>query len=185
LDASLGQLRGFFNVGDIQSRGVEANISYDWDKFGGFASGSQLLENRIANYNPALYGGSGGITGENDANFNKASVPRWNMAVGAYVDFLENFSVSGIYKIHEKIMVRGRTPDDPWVNGWDYGYMWQGGGQLDLVATAKNVGVKNLNLSIMGKNLQKTVYYTGSSMDPEHIEQINPQYYEVKVSYLW
>ena len=185
LDASLGQLRGFFNVGDIKTKGIEANISYDADKFGGFISGSQLLMNRNANFISNLYSGSGGVTGEVDADFNKAAVPRWNMSVGGYYDITENYSVSGVYKIHEKIMVRGRVPDDPWVNGWDYGYMWQGGGELDLVATAKNVGIKNLNLSIMGKNMQNSVYYTGSAMDPEHVEQINPQYYEVKVSYLW
>lgn len=185
LDASLGQLRGFFNVGDIKTNGIEANISYDADKFGGFVSGSQLLKNRNANFVPNLYSGSGGVTGEVDADFNKAAVPRWNMSIGGYVDFLENYSVSGIYKIHEKLMNRGRAMDDPWVNGWDYGYEFGGGGQLDLAATAKNVLVKNLNLSIIGKNVQKAVWSSGSSMDPEHMEQIQKQYYEVKASYLW
>jgi outer membrane receptor protein involved in Fe transport len=184
LDASLGQLRGFFNVGDIQTKGLEANVSYDWKNMGGFISGSQLLKDRIANYNPALYGGSGGITGENDSNFNKAAVPRWNMSIGGYVDITDNYSVSGIYKIAEKIMSRGEQWDDPAV-GWDSGYIWEGGSQLDLVATAKNVIIKNLNLSIMGKNVQNTQFFTGSSMDPEHAEQMNPVYYEVKASYLW
>jgi len=184
LDASLGQLRGFFNVGDIQTKGIEANVSYDWNNMGGFISGSQLLKDRLANYNPALYGGSGGITGEQDSNFNKAAVPRWNMSIGGYFDITENYGVSGIYKVAEKIMTRGENWNDPAV-GWDSGYIWTGGSQLDLVATAKNVVIKNLNLSILGKNLQNTHFFTGSSMDPEHSEMINPVYYEVKVSYLW
>jgi len=185
LDASLGQLRGFFNVGDIKTDGIEANISYDYKNFGGFVSGSQLLKNRFANFVDNLYGGSGGITGEKDANFNKAAVPRWNASIGGYYDFTENYSVSGIYKIAEKIMMRGENWDDPMVLGWDGGYIWTGGSQLDLVATAKNVLIKNLNLSIMGKNVQNTQFFTGSSMDPEHAEQLNPVYYEVKASYLW
>jgi outer membrane receptor protein involved in Fe transport len=185
LDASLGQLRGFFNIGDIKTKGIEANVSYDWANFGGFVSGSQLLQNKYANYVANLYGGSGGVTGEQDANFNKASVPRWNMSVGAYYDITENYSVSGIYKVYQKLMERGTLPGDSPIGGWDGGYNWLGGGQLDLVATAKNVGIKNLNVSGMIKNVQNSVLYTGSSMDPEHLEQLNPQYYEVKVSYLW
>jgi outer membrane receptor protein involved in Fe transport len=182
LDASLGQLRGFFNVGDHQARGIEANVSYDWDRFGGFISGSQLLKNRIANINPGLAGGSGVIDTEIDGNFNKSAVPRWNMSLGGYYDITNSYSVSGIYKMHAKLQNRGSNdPNEP---GWS-GYTWVNGGELDVSATARNVGINNLNLTILLKNLNNAVYYTGSSMDPGHVEQVNPQYYEVKASYLW
>lgn len=182
LDASLGQLRGFFNVGDHHAHGIEANVSYDWDRFGGFISGSQLLKNRITNIRPGLAGGSGVIDTEIDGNFNKSAVPRWNMSLGGYCDITTNYSVSGIYKIHAKLQNRGSSDlNEP---GWS-GYTWVNGGELDMSATARNVGIKNLNLTVLVKNLNNAVYYTGSSMDPGHAEQINPQYYEVKASYLW
>jgi outer membrane receptor protein involved in Fe transport len=177
-----GELRGFFNVGDHQVRGLEANISYDWKNMGGFISGSHLLKNKIANIVPGLAGGTGVIDTETDSNFNKSAVPRWNMSIGGYYDISEKYGVSGIYKIHEKLQNRGHYIDG--TQTWT-GYEWGGGAQLDLVAIAKNVGVQNLNLSIMLKNAQNAIWYTGSAMDPEHIEQINPQYYEVKASYLW
>ncbi|MDD5492717.1 MAG: TonB-dependent receptor, partial [bacterium] len=177
-----GELRGFFNVGDHQAHGIEANISYDWKNFGGFVSGSQLLKNKIANITPGLAGGSGVIDTEIDSNFNKSAVPRWNMSIGGYYDITENYGVSGVYKIDEKIQNRGHFIDG--TQTWT-GYEWGGGAQLDLVATAKNVGVKNLNLSVLMKNAQNAIWYSGSAMDPEHLEQINPQYYEVKASYLW
>ncbi|MBI5554362.1 MAG: TonB-dependent receptor [Elusimicrobia bacterium] len=187
-----GAFRGFFNVGDHQANGIEANVSYDYNNMGGFISGSQLLKNKIANITPGLAGGSGVIGQEIAADFNKSSVPRCNMAIGAYYDITENYSASGIYKMHKKIQVRGRRPDDnfPWdtppgPRGSDEGYYWDGGGQLDLVATAKNVGIKNLNISIIGKNVLNAIWYTGSAMDPEHTVQIMPQYFEAKVSYLW
>ncbi len=182
LDASLGQLRGFFNVGDIQSKGIEANVSYDWDRFGGFISGSHLLKNRVANAPASLLGGSGVIDTEVDGDFNKSAVPRWNMSLGGYFDITSNYSVSGIYKIHAKILNRGSNdPNEP---GWS-GYTSVNGGELDLSATARNIVLNNLNLTLLVKNLNNAVYYTGSSMDPGHAEQVNPQYYEMKVSYLW
>jgi len=149
---------------------------------GGFISGSQLLKNRIANAPASLLGGSGVIDTETDANFNKAAVPRWNMSLGGYYDITSNYSVSGIYKMHGKLQNRGS--DDPNEPGWS-GYTWVTGGELDVSATARNVGIRNLNLTALVKNLNNAVYYTGSSMDPGHAEQVNPQYYEVKASYLW
>ncbi len=182
VDASLGQLRGFYNVGDHQVRGIEANISYDWSNFGGFVSGSQLLKNRITNAPANLLSGSGVIDTETDADFNKTAVPRWNMSAGAYYDITENYSVSGIYKIHAKMQNRGSN--DANEAGWS-GYSWSTGGELDLSATARNVGIKNLNLTVLGKNLTNAVYGSSSSMDPGHWQQVNPQYFEAKVSYLW
>ena len=177
-----GYLRGFFNVGDHQAHGIEANVSYDWKNMGGFISGSQLLKNRIANAPASLLGGSGVIDTETDANFNKAAVPRWNMSLGGYYDITNNYGLSGIYKIHAKLQNRGSNDtNEP---GWS-GYTWVSGGELDMSATAKNVGIHNLNLTLLVKNLNNAVYYTGSAMDPGHAEQVNPQYYEVKASYLW
>ena len=180
-----GVYRGFFNVGDHQANGIEANLSYDWKNMGGFVSTSHLLKNKIANFAtvPAdLSGGTGIIDTERDADFNKAAIPRYNVAVGLYFDITENYGVSGVYKIHEKLQNRGHEfdGDQTWT-----GYTWGGGAQLDLAATAKNVGIKNLNISVIGKNVQGAKWFSSSSMDPEHNQQINPSYAEAKVSYLW
>ncbi|MDD5258500.1 MAG: TonB-dependent receptor plug domain-containing protein [bacterium] len=175
-----GDLRGFFNVGDQQVRGLEANISYDWKNMGGFISGSQLLKNKIANIVSGLAGGTGVIDTEIDSDFNKSAVPRYNIALGAYCDFTDQYSISGVYKVHQKIQVRG----DRAGGGWS-GYNFNGGTQLDLAGTAKNVLRENLNLSVIGKNVFNAHYLSGSSLDPGHMQEINPCYYEVKVSYLW
>ncbi|MDD5258502.1 MAG: TonB-dependent receptor [bacterium] len=175
-----GDLRGFFNVGDQQVKGLEANISYDWKNMGGFISGSQLLKNKIANIVPGLAGGTGVIDTEIDSDFNKSAVPRYNISLGAYYDVTQNYSISGVYKVHQKIQVRG----DRSGGGWS-GYNFEGGSQLDLAAVARNVGTKNLDLSIIGKNVFNSHYLTGSAMDPGHMQEINPSYYEVKASYLW
>ncbi len=175
-----GDLRGFFNVGDQQVRGIEANVSYDWKNMGGFISGSQLFRNKIANIVPGLAGGTGVIDTEIDSDFNKSAVPRYNIALGAYYDITSQYSVSGVYKVHQKIQVRG----DRAGGGWS-GYNFDGGAQLDLVGTAKNVLVDNLDLSIIGKNVFNSHYISGSAMDPGHMQEINPCYYEVKASYLW
>ncbi|MDD5131581.1 MAG: TonB-dependent receptor plug domain-containing protein [bacterium] len=175
-----GQLRGFFNVGDHQVRGIEANISYDWKNMGGFISGSHLLKNKIANIVTGLAGGTGVIDTEIDSDFNKSAVPRYNIALGAYYDITSQYSVSGVYKVHQKIQVRGDRDG----GGWS-GYNFNGGTQLDLAGTAKGVFVKNLDLSIIGKNVLNSHFITGSSMDPGHFQEINPVYYEVQIGYLW
>jgi outer membrane receptor protein involved in Fe transport len=175
-----GQYRGFFNVGDHQVQGIEANISYDWKNMGGFVSGSHLLRNKIANIVPGLASGSGVIIPEIDSDFNKASVPRYNISVGSYYDFNQKYSVSGVYKVHQKIQVRGDRS-----RGGALNYYFNGGTQLDLSAVAREVWLKNLNFSIIGKNVFNSQYITGSAMDPSAFEEINPVYHEVKASYLW
>jgi outer membrane receptor protein involved in Fe transport len=175
-----GQYRGFFNVGDHKVRGVEANLSYDWKNMGGFISGSHLLKNKIDNIVPDLASGAGVIIPEIDSDFNKASVPRYNVSVGGYYDLTEKYCFSGVYKVHQKIQVRGDRSSGGWLN-----YYFNGGAQLDLSAAAKGVWLKNLNLSIIGKNVLNSHYITGSAMDAAAFAEINPVYYEVKASYLW
>lgn len=175
-----GQYRGFFNVGDHQVRGIEANISYDWKNMGGFISGSQLLKNKISNIEPGMASGAGVIIPEIDSDFNKAAVPRYNISVGTYYDFRQKYSISGVYKVHQKIQVRGNRSSGGLLN-----YYFNGGAQLDLSAVAREVWLKNLNISIIGKNVFNSQYITGSAMDAAAFEEINPVYYEVKASYLW
>ncbi len=175
-----GQLRGFFNVGDHQVKGVEANVSYDWKNMGGFISGSQLLKNKIANIVPGLAGGTGVIDTEIDSDFNKSSVPRYNISVGSYYDLNSHCSLSGVYKVHQKIQVRGDLNG----GGWS-GYDFTGGAQLDLAANFRDIFKPGIALSIVGKNVLNSHFGTGSAMDPGHFQEINPEYYEVKVSYLW
>ncbi|MDD5131580.1 MAG: TonB-dependent receptor [bacterium] len=175
-----GQYRGFFNVGDHQVQGLEANISYDWKNMGGFISGSHLLKNKIDNIVPGLATGSGVIIPEMDKDFNKASVPRYNLSIGGYYDLTDKYSVSGIYKVHQKIQVRGDRSGGGRLDSY-----FNGGTQIDLSAVARDVIFKNLSFSIIGKNVLNSNYITGSAMDASAFTEINPVYYEVKASYLW
>ncbi len=181
INPALGEVRGFFNIGDHKVRGLEANVSYDWKNMGGFISGSQLFQNQVKNLVQPGFASGSGVIDDKDADFNRASVPRYNVSVGAYYDLTENYSVSSLWKMHQKIQVRS---EEPWMDYYSP-YVFTGGSTVDLVGVARNIWIKNLNLSVIGKNVLNAKYLKGSAMDPGHSYSIDPVQYEVKVSYLW
>jgi outer membrane receptor protein involved in Fe transport len=171
-------------------------LSYDWRQFGAFISGSQLFENRIKNLHDSKFASGSGVNAVDKAmdeiawawnnapdegKFNRSSVPRYNVSIGGYYDITENYSISGIWKHHGKIAVRS---EEFWADYY-HPSVFTGGSTVDLTATAKNVGLKNLNLSIIGKNVTNKLYLNGNAMDPGHYYEIEPVSYEVKVNYLW
>ena len=55
----------------------------------------------------------------------------------------------------------------------------------DIILNAKDIGIENLDLQLLVKNVLDTDEYKGSALDPAHREKQWPRYYEGKIVYLW
>ncbi|MBN1522629.1 MAG: TonB-dependent receptor plug domain-containing protein [Candidatus Aureabacteria bacterium] len=172
VDASLGQVRGFINVGDREIQGVEGNFELKYDNWGGFINFGYLDKNKITNVVTGLSGASGLI--DNTDN-NKQSAPEWDASIGAWVKVIENVTLSTLYTTHQNV-----KNNEDFVN-----IVERDIDSWDIILNAKNVGTENLDLQLLVKNILDADEYIGSAMDPGHRELQWPRYFEGKIVYLW
>ena len=173
VDASVGQIRGFINVGDREINGIEGNFELKYENYGGFISAGYLNKNKITNVVTGLSGATGKI---DETDNNKQSAPVWDASIGAWVKLVDNVTLSTLYTTHQN----AKTSED-WtgtvyerdINSWD------------IILNAKNVWRENLDFQILVKNILDADEFFGSALDPAHRELQWPRYYEGKITYLW
>jgi outer membrane receptor protein involved in Fe transport len=179
VNAAAGQVRGFINVGDQDTQGIEGNFELKYDNWGGFAGVGYMYKNEIkpfAQFGPNTAGtGATGIVNDG-SDLNKQSFPEWNASFGAWMKVVENITLSTLYTTHQNI----KTSED-----WVSPFLEEELNSWDIILNAKDIGIKNLGAQLMCKNILDDDSFKGSAMDPAHREQQIPRYFEGKVVYLW
>jgi hypothetical protein len=192
IDASAGEIRGFYNVADRNLQGAEGNFEVKYENWGAMLSGGYMYKNEIepfAQFDPFLPTISDSLTANtgiiDDSKRNKQNFPEWNATLAGWVKLVENVTLSGVYKMHRGIKCNmdnshwtGATNATRVITEVDVD-------TLDVILNAKDVGVENLNIQLMVQNALDADELIGSAMDPVHSESIRPRYYQGKVSYLW
>ncbi|MBN1522489.1 MAG: TonB-dependent receptor [Candidatus Aureabacteria bacterium] len=191
VDASAGEVRGFFNVADWDIEGAELNFEVKYENWGAILAGGYMYRNEIDpfdQFNPFLASVGDNLTANSgiidDSKKNKQNFPEWNATVGGWVKLVDNVTLSAVYKTHRGI----KTNQDAshwWVSNADRVITEVDIDTLDIILNAKDVGMENLDLQFLVQNALDEDKIIGSAMDPVHGESITPRYYQGKIVYLW